>query len=283
MKYIFLIPVILIPAAVLISMQVKTDNNESVVSASSRVENHHTKVSGRSLSSPVNNSSNEYIFFLSEEILAEIRASNENSVFVDRDGKVYPHYSKEILMSLAAQGDLRAIKERVYRYLHEKPEYLEGDSREVTDKNRALQREWHEQRNKYLYEAVLYGDREFLAAASPMYFRHVDPSDLEANRVVLLEQLGFLEFVGKRGKVMDKYYMAISAVKIYEEMYGKLQLTDADKAFIRDQAKDIYDGFEKKRIEMGLGEFDNSVSDWALEGAEEPRRAYEEALGNNAF
>ena len=40
---------------------------------------------------------------------------------------------------------------------------------------------------------------------------------------------------------------------------------------------------KKNRIEMGLGEFDNSVSDWALEGAEEPRRAYEEALGNNAF
>lgn len=283
MKYAIFIPAIFIVVVALMSVRVETDNNESAISVRSLVENHHADISALSLSSKGNNGSYPYGFMLSESVLAEIRASDENNVSFDRDGKVYPHYSKAILMDLAEQGDLLAIKELVYRYLHGQPEYLEGDSREVTDKNRVLQREWHEQRNKYLYEAILYGDREFLATASPLFSRYVDPADLEENRVVLLEQLGFLEFVGKRGKVMDKYYRATSAVQIYEETYGKLRLTDADKALIRDQAQAIYDGFESKRIEMGLGEFDNSVSDWALGVAETHRRLYEEALGDNVF
>ena len=62
-----------------------------------------------------------------------------------------------------------------------------------------------------------------------------------------------------------------------------MNLTPDDKQYIYDQAKLIYDSLEKPRIEMGLGPFDNSISDFYIDDSARQLKDFIDKAGNNAF
>lgn len=222
----------------------------------------------------------------SQQDIEDIRQYFENSVSHDRDGKVYTHYSEQILIDLAEQGDLQAIKELAYRYATEGPSLIEGSGGDITNQNIINSQFWHDQTKKYLTKAIVYGDRELLEKAAIFLADPVDYSDPESIRKATLKKLSFWEFASMRGNHMNKYYGAVNEINVYEGLFGKLNLTAEDKDFIYKNAKKIYDSFEQERINLGLGPFDNSVPNHLLDTTSkdgEEYKLYIDKLGGNAF
>lgn len=200
----------------------------------------------------------------------------EDIHFINREGKVYPSYSIETLQGLAAQGDVKAMKELAYR--------LEQDlHRRTNEPNFTGYFEMREHVKSAMTDIVVHGDRAMLDYAS-IYL--VDPayvSDPLVQREAFLQRLAFYEFIGMRGRYPEKYIGVLDLIRQYETEHGKLDLSVEEKQAIHVKAAEMYAGFETKRMEIGLGPFDNSVSDFLMKHAEQARQEFNAELGGNAF
>lgn len=139
-----------------------------------------------------------------------------------------------------------------------------------------------------LYDkAIVYGDKEFLGfmpglsnATSQISDPRLTP---EQKHQAAIDLLAHTEFMGLRGSLKRKYTEQIQAFEIYPEFGFPKTLTEADKQLVREKAKEIYDQYEKQRLELGLGPFDNSVPEELSKVYEYERRVYEVKMGNNAI
>lgn len=226
----------------------------------------------------INNSENyDYVNFNSEENLGINRGTSQ------RGSEVYSSYDEKTLVAMAGQWDITAIKELAHRYMSGSPQQLEGNDTDTVNKNMAIVQEWVDKRNEYIKTAVILGDKEFLHFSSLLFSRDVDFSNPDDIRKLTLDNLAFSEFMGMRGSYSDKYLGALSQIDLHQSLYGDLSLTSEDKQYIYDQARIIYDSFEKPRIEMGLGPFDNSISDQHVDDAARELKNFLDKAGDDAF
>lgn len=217
-----------------------------------------------------------------EQDFEDMRVASQKRELEDSAQRLYASYSESMLIDLADQGDLMAIKQLYNRYLHA----LLNDPKAggvVTIESLDRQQQAHDRVEKYLYEAILHGDRELLERGDRLFVTHPDPVNPANARAVTLDNLAFFEFVGMRGKRWESYHRKISVVNVAEMLNGPLNLSEAEKAAIHNRAQQIYDELESKRIELGLGPFDNSVSQWELKSLESYRQQFPDGLSENDF
>jgi len=187
----------------------------------------------------------------------------------------YGTYDISTLESLANSGDVKAMKVLSLRYL------------ELALNNKISSEqmiEYSEKKNHYTSKAIIYGDREMLSLMPELKkeISHLESTGLtpEEKHSTILNVLAHYEFMGLRGSMRDKYDGQRLFFKTYSDSLGlPSSLSEADKNTVRAKAKEIYDAQEKKRIEIGLGPFDNSNSDNVLKAYEMQREIYLSEMG----
>ena len=212
---------------------------------------------------------------LSELDKKDIMEWHKNDVLTNEEAiSDYVSYSDEALIALSNSGDLKAMKILANRYLKEagKPENS-SQIIELMKKHADL-----------VEKSIVYGDREFfgkMPKLSKATSKIVSPiSTNEQKREAVLEALAYMEFMALRGSFGAKY----EEHKNLYSIYGiSERLTDSDKAAIREKAKEIYDGYEGQRIQLGLGVFDNSVPPGKGKVFKKFRETYLREMGDNAF
>lgn len=220
---------------------------------------------------PLQNSVNQ------EQLVQEIEARQKNDVLgVERESSDYANYSDEILTGLASSGDVIAMKMLALRY--------QQQIRNIEDDKYPA---FREKLNSLYNKAIVYGDREFLGfmpGLTESQRRISDPRlTAEQKHQAAIDLLAHTEFMGLRGALKQKYTNQIQAYDIYPEFGFPLTITEADKQLVREKAQEIYKQYEKQRLELGLGPFDNSVPEELSKVYEYERRVYELKMGNNAI
>lgn len=183
---------------------------------------------------------------------------------------VYPSYDAAALTSMMSEGDEYAMLEFVHRLVAKGPQGNDFSS-------------WTKEIREVMNELIILGNRSGLPMAADYYtdFLPIEVSD--DVRSAILQKLSFYEFVGMRGIYFDKYPHVFLLIESYEKEHGKINLSYREKELILRKAGEIYDYFERQRIERGLGPFDNSVPEVMVENAEKIRSEYIKELGGNAF
>ena len=82
-----------------------------------------------------------------------------------------------------------------------------------------------------------------------------------------------------RGSLADKYDQQIMFFSTYQHIGLPTSLSEADKNQVRMKAHKIYDELEQKRIELGLGAFDNSIPESARKAYEIQKQRYLSEMG----
>lgn len=154
--------------------------------------------------------------------------------------KIYEGYSIETLESLADEGDIRAMHNLADRYARLYIDKGEGDA------GLAL-------KNKTLERAAVYGSTKALMQLGVAASSGSLDSKKEG-RELLLEPLAYFEVAAIRGDRLAK--SKLSHVVTEQE---QIELTSEDIGYIEARAEEIYQDLQKKRTELGLGEFDNDV------------------------
>ncbi len=194
-----------------------------------------------------------------------------------RDVSEYRDYTHQQLLTLVDAGDLAAIKEMAYRYgelrrgnpvadmdLESPPP---GEDGVLSRERREEMRRMAQKHNKYIDLAIVYGDRELLSQSRQYYdaVRLLNLDELEGNtealRALFVEGLAHIEFTGMRGMRDTRASSMYRFVHQFSPFLSPDQITAEDRAAALQRAQEIYDQWEQKRFELGLGPFDNSVPD----------------------
>ena len=212
-----------------------------------------------------------------ERLIQEVDARHRNDVVgVGRESSDYANYSDEALTELANAGDVVAMKMLALRY-QQKVRDIEPDKYPA----------FREKLNALYNKAIVYGDRELLAFMPGLRDAQNRISDprltAEQKYQAAIDLLAHTEFMGLRGALKQKYTDQIEAFEIYPEFGFPLTITEVDKQLVREKAQEIYKQYEKQRLELGLGPFDNSVPEELSKVYEYERRVYELKMGNNAI
>ena len=152
--------------------------------------------------------------------------------FSDEDLAAYDGYAEDALIALGDNGDLRALRVLANRYMN---------SGEVDKWSAALDK------------AVVYGSTAALMEIGSYKVGMADYiSDTKEKQAQLIEGLAWYEVGIKRG---DDYYRLLKEQTI--ERYG-ISVKPAGGGLIEARAFEILSELEKKRIALGLPQFDNS-------------------------
>lgn len=189
-----------------------------------------------------------------------------DTAFKDSD---YALYDEATLLDMANSGNTMAMKALWFRYLAEDlPEYVQ-------------------KRNELATKAIIYGDREMfmhmpelVSAQDRVSAQNITPEERHSAQI---ETLAHSEFMGLRGSLDAKYNQQTVFFRVYSKPDSPIRLTETDKVAIRLRAKEIYDNYEQKRFELGLGSFDNSVPDGMKKLFERQKQAYLKEMGDNAI
>ena len=199
---------------------------------------------------------------------------------------IYRTYDIATLEELAASGDLMAIKVLAHSKLMLATEQeLESLSKE---EGHNLLLEKRRKKEQYLELAMIYGDTELASYASTLLHEdswapnHNTPAEIHNS---LLKKLAFWEFIAMRGNQLQKFNEVPGVISVYSDFLGEpLILTTEDKTQIRDRAQAIYDNYEAKREELGLGPFEDIQEEIVSHyPGHNPTQEYIDEMGDNAF
>ena len=252
--------------------QSQTIRNPSVKVYESEVipENQQSKNDFSSTSSISSASTNETNGVLSESEVRDINQANDQHFASDKFAQSdYAHYDEATLKQMADSGDVVAMKALWVKYLKN------GD---VTDM---------EKMNQLVTTAIVYGDRDmfkFMPELSSLTSRFTNPeASPEKKHQAMIDILAYHEFMGLRGYMGEKYRGQEVFFMVHSTPESPIKLSAADKAAILTRAKEIYADYEGERLKLGLGPFDNSVSDGLRKRFEMQRESYLQAMGENAI
>lgn len=194
------------------------------------------------------------------------RSGIADSTFKESD---YALYDEATLLDMANSGSTMAMKALWFRYLKEdQPEYVQ-------------------KRNELATKAIIYGDREMFMHMPELVDAQSRVSDQsitpEERHLARIETLAYSEFMGLRGALDAKYNQQTAFFRVYATPDSPIHLTEADKNTIRERAQEIYNSYEKKRIELGIGPFDNSVPEGIKKLFENQKKIYMDNVGPNAI
>lgn len=205
----------------------------------------------------------------------DIAEWHENDVLTDEaDNSDYVSYSDELLTNLSNSGDLKAMKILAIRYSEK--------SRKTSDLDQIS--EFMKKNAELVEKSIVYGDREFFGII-PEKSKAISQiaslgSAPEQKHQAIIKALAYSEFMALRGDFGAKYEEQKKLYTIYDISSS---LTNEDKNAIKKKAKEIYDHYEAQRIQLGLGNFDNSVPAGKEKIFKTMRENYRQEMGNNAF
>lgn len=156
-----------------------------------------------------------------------------------QDLEAYRRYGVETLEELAAGGDMKAMM--VLSELYVTEPYVVDYGLEA-----AL---------SMLRQAAVHGSSEALGRYASGY-RSLYSQDIgtQSMRPQLLESLAWQQVADLRGDALPN-----STVKIVIKAAGVEEPTLAEKDWIQERAKEIYNELLSERLDRGLGDFDNDV------------------------
>ncbi len=182
-------------------------------------------------------------------------------------------YGDSFLEELVQNGDVEAMKVLALRYIARNV-----NERDVKKRNHNVAT-----MDQLLSKAILYGDRQTLYMMPELAketFRLISKKMTEEERLdVVLNIMSYHEFMALRGSAADKYDQQIMFYDTYRHLGLPTGLSDDDKNIVRERAKKFYDQMEQKRIELGLGPFDNSIPASIQKDYEMQRERYLSKLG----
>ncbi len=173
-------------------------------------------------------------------------ASRGNYSFYGPDEKnEYQNYDKETLNKLSESGDIRAMHELA---------------------NRA---ESIDESNSTLYKAAIYGSTAAITqiGTSIEIWKQIDQLPAEEKRAYVIEALAHYEAATIRG---DWWGNINDGSSLKNRL--SIQPDKTEQEYIKKRSQEIYDDLQKKRYELGLGEFDNTVPDEVVKLYEEMLR-----------
>lgn len=142
-------------------------------------------------------------------------------------------YPEETLKQLAENGDLKALHLLAYSAPAAESKLL-------------------------LTKAAIHGSTRALFSLGNNAFILNDVyqnSPEEKKRPVLREAAAYISVAARRGDLYNFKYMGIG---LYESRFN-MKLSENDLNLVSSSAQDIYNSLESQRIELGLGQFDNSI------------------------
>lgn len=234
-------------------------------------DNADTGISEKNISKPDLSEQPGHLQY-SEQDLADRRAWIEKREREESTQRLYSSYEESVLIELADQGDLMAVKQLHHRIQQELIEAPQPTGSEMTAEYMQWQQQTVDKMDKYVYEAILLGDRELLGHGARLFQTYLGAGTGTDARARALDSLAFYEFANMRGDVLLGQVGPEGAIRHFERTHGPLQLSDSEKAAVQSRARQIYDELENKRIELGLEPFDNTVSEWELKRAESMRQ-----------
>jgi hypothetical protein len=161
----------------------------------------------------------------------------ERGKFTNKEREDYQHYDPKTLESLAETGDLKAI------------EALAGLHLSNGDRQSAI---------RYYEIGAVRGSTEAIEMLGIMATPK-SSIETEKRRPAALEALAINKVLELRGDE-ERFKMETDAlINFYESFFNeKLNISFEDQDKIDQRALEIYNDWEAKRKELGLGEFDNS-------------------------
>ncbi len=157
--------------------------------------------------------------------------------FSNQERQDYEHYDQKTLEALADNGDLKAIDALGDLYLNK------GDA-----KTAAI----------YFERGAVRGSTFAIETLGIILTPGVSTQE-ENRRSQVLESLAMIKTMALRGDDARADMENETLIKHYEYLYEtKLDLTQEEQQQIDKRATDIYNTWQEKRREMGLGDFDNS-------------------------
>lgn len=182
----------------------------------------------------------------------------------------YGSYDDSTLEELIKNGDVKAMKVLALRYLNKE----DRDEKVIGNM---------EKYDQLMSKAILYGDRQSLPSLpelSKEINRLHSPQLTEEEKLdVVLNILSYHEFMAMRGSAATKYDEQITFFAAYKHLGLPSSFSDEQKSIIRERGKKFYDQMEQKRIELGLGPFDNSIPVSAQKAYEMQKQRYLSKLG----
>jgi hypothetical protein len=153
----------------------------------------------------------------------------------------YKNYDELTLRKLADTGDIRALHALADLYIDDEHFGLEGYGLEAT--------------NDLFWKAAAYGSTEALyqLALNMETLKYSSTGPELENRKYVLEILSLYNTAALRGDEMPNLVSA-KAFKFLNH----INLSSEEKRFIEQRSQEIYNQLLQKRIELGLGNFDNS-------------------------
>lgn len=162
----------------------------------------------------------------------------------------YAHYDEKTLIALADQGDTKAMDVLTNLYIQRGI---------YTDDNRA--KAW-----KYAEKGAIYGlvsttlTLAQLTLDPPDFLKSDEPNlfaDEKNSHYKLIEALALIQTISLRGDDHLSEIMKKSNLDTYNLNYNaSVELTALDEAAIKQRAHEIYGEWQKKRLELGLGDFE---------------------------
>lgn len=157
----------------------------------------------------------------------------------------YQSYDESTLRQLGNDGDIRALH-RLAKMCVDKDHYmLEGYGGAVAE--------------EYLWRAAVLGSSKALADLALMHDARVFGTpgiSATEKRLAVIEVLARYDAASYRGN----RYPNINDASVFKETY-QINLSTEEQLKVNNRAQEIYDSLSKRRSELGLDEFDNSVPD----------------------
>ena len=153
----------------------------------------------------------------------------------------YKNHNEATLRTLANGGDIRALHELADRYIYEKISGPEGYGVEATE--------------ELFWKAAVYGSTEALSrlALNKETLDYSDTGPERENRKHALEIISLYNTAALRG---DEWPNLVNAKDF--KFLNHINLSDDEKKYIEQRSQEIYNHLLQKRIELGLGDFDDS-------------------------
>lgn len=174
------------------------------------------------------------------EVIAWCSARAAKCAMEQQDQKIYESYDTAALESLANGGDIRAMVILADRYAQE---YIDNGESE----------KGFELAQQLFLKAASYGSTDALLRLGITAETSIYKTSLEG-RDRALEPLAYYEVAAMRGDRIGKLLPAE-----HYRMEKQLVLTEKDLAYLETRAEEIYQDLQRRRHELGLGEFDNNV------------------------
>lgn len=209
-------------------------------------------------------------FHYTEKDIREItQSATEGIAGTAFNNSDYAVYDEATLKKMADSGDVMAMKALWLRY------FKNDDHNDI------------EQMNELVNKAIVYGDREmftYMPELNDLNSRFGNPNATpEKKHSAMIDILAYHEFMGLRGYLIEKYHGQSGFFRMNSTPEAPISLTETDKEAVCARAKEIYAAYEAERIKLGLGAFDNSVSDGQKKMYERQQEVYLQEMGDNAI